>query len=420
MYELFYKFIIEELLVRYFKKTTVEPGDKFYVVIEDAELRKVFYKALNDSTFTISKTLHFPGYEKYGRGASEYNTVVFNCTSSGTQILVSGCDDAKDGFQTMIRNNVGVGTNPISDMAALFILPGTNAIETLLSAGQDLQATSYPLSLDSIVNAINDKIKNRINNIERLYLLNHVKRLRFQDDYVSLFDFAPVLSILQRPNLKNSFAQIEAFEDSEIYDNMFAATEINIKERVKNNANAFAIISEMMSETYEQDQYKRLTTYLDPVLADRISKGKVNWKELDYKEIRKSHDVVIGNPTIKRPVFKVDGNAELVVNSTGPKNEKTSNSYVIVCDPSSSSTALKACFNKNLKDYNKPTMAKVTGNNLVFTIGDKVQKDRIGDEKNYHKIFFIRLQTKNVFHEIAHYFKIDAKGNIVVVMYLIQ
>ena len=30
MYELFFNFLIEELLVRYFKKINVEPGDKFY------------------------------------------------------------------------------------------------------------------------------------------------------------------------------------------------------------------------------------------------------------------------------------------------------------------------------------------------------------------------------------------------------
>lgn len=63
---------------------------------------------------------------------------------------------------------------------------------------------------------------------------------------------------------------------------MFAATNINIKERVKANTQAFSIISEMMGEAYELDQYKRLTTYLDPKLARNISSGKVNWKTLDY------------------------------------------------------------------------------------------------------------------------------------------
>lgn len=414
MYELFYNFLIEELLVRYFKKINVESGDKFYIVIEDAALRQDFNRALHNSAFTSNQKICFPGYEKYGIGSSEYDTVAFTCASNGTPIIVSGCDDAGDGFQTMIRNNIGVMDNPISEMAALFILPGTNAIETLLSAGRNLQENPYPLCLDSITKAIGDKIASKINTIEKEYLRHHVNRLRFQDDYTSLFDFAPVLSILQKASLKNSFAQLDAFEDSEIYDNMFASTDINIKERVKDNTSAFSIISDMMSEAYDQDQYKRLTTYLDPKLAGKIANGKVDWRSLDYREIRKSHDIIVGNPTITCPQFKVDGDAELVTNVTGPKSEKTSKSFVIVCDPNLSSTTLKACFNKDLKDYSHGSIAKVSGCNLVFTLAQKVQKDKIGDEKNYHEVAVLHLKTKNVFQSIAHYFTIDAKGNIVV------
>lgn len=414
MYELFYNFLIEELLVRYFKKINVESGDKFYIVIEDAALRQDFYKALRNTAFTCDFKIYFPGYEKYGIGSSEYDTVAFTCTNNGIPIIVSGCDDAGDGFQTMIRNNIGIMDSPISEMAALFILPGTSAIETLLSAGRNLQERPYPLCIDSITKAIGDKIANKINTIEKEYLRNHVNRLRFQDDYTSLFDFAPVLSILQKSSLKDSFAQLDAFEDSEIYDNMFASTDMNIKERVKANTSAFSIISDMMSEAYDQDQYKRLTTYLDPKLAYKISTGKVDWRTLDYKEIRKSHDIVAGNPTIIRPHFKVDGEAELVTNIIGPKSEKTSKNFVIVCDHASSSTTLKACFNKDLKDYSHGSIAKVSGCNLVFSLGKKSQKDKIGDEKNYHEVSVLYLRTKNVFQSIAHFFTIDSRGNIVV------
>lgn len=63
MYELFYNFLIEELLVRYFNKTSVGPGDKFYIVIEDTALRQDFYKALFDSAFTKNLKISFSGYE---------------------------------------------------------------------------------------------------------------------------------------------------------------------------------------------------------------------------------------------------------------------------------------------------------------------------------------------------------------------
>ena len=317
MYELFYKFLIDELLVKFFKQIDIEAGDKFYIIIEDANLRKEFYKALQESVYTENEKLTFPGYEKYSIISTPYNTVKFTCSSSGTPILVSGCDDSNDGFQTMIRNSIGVMGNPISNMAALFIIPGTNAIETLLSAGRNLQEKPNPLCIDSIAQAIYDKINKRINEIEKQYIRQHIDKLCFQDDYTTLFDFAPVLSILQCPTLKGNFYQIEAFEDKEIYNNLFAASSINVKERVKENTHHFAIISEMMSEAYEQDQYKKLCSYIDTKLAKKIVKGEVNWKELDFNEVNNSHQIYIENAVLKKPSLKLAGNAELVSNSIG-------------------------------------------------------------------------------------------------------
>lgn len=412
MYELFYNFLIDELLVKYFKQIDIEAGDKFYVVIEDSGLRQDFYKALSASAYTEKEVLVFPGFEKYEVSSLPYETVKLICSNSGTPILVSGCDDADDGFQTMIRNSVGVMGNPVSEMAALFILPGTNAIETLLSAGRNLQERPNPFSVDSITHAIYSKIDKRINEIEKQYIRYYIEKLRFQDDYISLFDFAPVLSILQSSNLMGNFYQIEAFEDKEIYDNLFAASTINIKERVKENNHHFAVISEMMGEAYEQDQYKKLSTYLDSKLASKIVSNKVDWKRLDFSEIHKSHQTYIENAVLKKPVIKLVGDAELVCNPTG--SDKKSNTYVLVCDPNNTATHLKAAFNKDLKDYQHGDDAKVSGTNLVFTLVDNVLKDKIGDEKNNHSITILHLPTKNVFNSISHYFKIDLKKNIVV------
>lgn len=61
MYELFYNFLIEELLVRYLNKYSIEPGDKFYIVMEDADLRKGFYEALCKSDSTKNVEICFPG-----------------------------------------------------------------------------------------------------------------------------------------------------------------------------------------------------------------------------------------------------------------------------------------------------------------------------------------------------------------------
>lgn len=190
---------------------------------------------------------------------------------------------------------------------------------------------------------------------------------------------------------------------------MFAATNINIKERVKANTQAFSIISEMMGEAYELDQYKRLTTYLDPKLARNISSGKVNWKTLDYKDVCKSHELIVGNPIIKRPLFKIDGNAELVVNTTGPKSEMTSKNFVLICDPELSVSTLKACFQKDLKDYAHGKDARVAGCNLIFAVDSKILKDKIGDKKTIMKLPFFIFRQRMYFRVLSITLKLIKK-----------
>lgn len=412
MYELFYNFLVDELLVRFFKQIDVEPGNKYYIVIDDASHRQDFYKAFYASGFSEDQEICFPVEPKYGKAPEPYHTAALICSKNGTPIVLSGCDDTNDGYQTKIRNNIGLPGTPLSSMAALFVLPSyRDAIETLL-AGNNLEDAPYPLSRNKIVTSIYKRIGEKINAIEKAYIENYISCSLIDDRHKTIDDFALVLSILQKPTLKGSFNQIGAFEDDEIYDPKFEVS--NIKARVNDNAKSFSIIGEIMSEAYDQDQYKRLSSYLDQKLAYKIATDKVDWKSLDYKIIHQSHEDAIRNGKLKRPRFKVDGNAEMLKITTGPKNENTSKSNIIVCDPDLSSTTLKACFNRELKDYSHETGAKVSGCNLVFTLGDKLQKDKIGDDKNYHEVSVLRLQTKNVFQSIEHCFKFDAKGNIVV------
>ncbi len=412
MYELFYNFLIEELLVSYFKQADIETADKFYIVIEDAELRRDFYKMLKSSEFTESYHLCFPGYEKYGIASKPYDTVVFNCCKNNVKILVSGCDDTNDGFQTKIRNSIGNVGNPITDMATLFILPGTNAIETLLSSGHNLQEKPYPLSIENITRVINSKIDTIINEIEKTYLKNHIEKLKGLEDYTSLFDFAPILSILQKKSIKGSFNELGAFEDSEIYDMFFEASDV--QNRIKDNTDAYAIISDIMGEAYEQDQYNRLRKYIDNKLARKITNGVVDWKRIDYREIRKSHQDCIANAVLRRPSIQLQGltNAELVTNQKG--TDKKSKTYVIVCTQQDESPRLKVTFNKDLKDYSHNGDASISGCNMIFTIDNNLSRDSVGDDKNNHEIIILKLETSNVFHDIEHFFKIDYKGNIIV------
>lgn len=412
MYELFYKFLIDELLVQYFKQTPIEAGDKFYIMIEDSALRQDFYRALNGSEYTNQQQFCFTNEEGFDMVAKTFESPVLSCSSSGVKILISGCDNNTDGFQTKIRNSVGVQGNPLSDMAALFILPGNNAIETLLSAGKNLQEKSYPLHSEMITKAINKRVNDLINETEKEYLKQHISKLNTQEDYSALFDFAPILAILQQPTIRGSFNKLGAFEDSEIYDNLFPITKP--AERVRENMETYAKISDIMGEPYEEDQYNRLTNLLDTHLASQVVSGRKNWKKLDWGAIRKSIQEHDENAVLIRPTIKTS--LDYVINPSGKVNSKITKTHLIICDPNNTDDIVKASFNKDLKNYVHSGEAKVSSSNLTYDNSIVFSNDRIGNEKNHHDVIILRLHTKNIFKQIENYFTINKQGDVVITL----
>lgn len=409
MYELFYSFLIDELLVRYFKQAPIEAGDKYYIMIEDKDLREQFYAALDRSDYIQTEKYCFDDTEGFAVITKEFECPVFTVNEK-VKILISECDKNTDGFQTKIRNSVGMYGNPLSEMAALFILPGNNAIETLLSAGKNLQEGTYPLSVGKITEAIFEKVKDTINKTEKEYLSQHVEKLKSIDDYSALFDFAPLLSILKKPTLQGSFHELGAFEDKEIYDNLFPVT--NPKDRVRQNMATYAKVADIMGEAYEEDQRRRLLDLLDPRLTDKIVNQTVDWKKLDWHKVRKSMEEHNAKAVLKRP--SITSTLETLILQTGTEKSKITKTYVIVCDPLGSDEVVKAVFNKELKEYTHDGKSQLGTTSILYPDTTEFVYDRVGNDKNHHDVFLLRLRTTNIFQQIKTYFSIDKRGNIIV------
>lgn len=409
MYELFYRFLIDELLVRYFEQTPIEAGDKYYIMIEDKDLRQQFYDALNMSDHIHRETFCFSDTEGFSDNTKEFECPVIDANST-VKILISGCDYNTDGFQTKIRNSVGMADNPLSDMAVLFILPGNNAIETLLSAGKNLQERTYPLSVSKITEVISERVKDIINEVEREYLSQYVTKLTSSNEYSALFDFAPLLSILKKTTLKGSFNQIRAFEDTEIYDTLFPVN--NPKERVKQNMDTFARIADIMGEAYEEDQQKRLLDILDSKLVNKIINKTEDWKTLAWEKVRKSIEEHDSNAVLRRPTITTT--LKNICFQTGKENSKITKTYAIVCNPTGIDESIKASFHKKIIEYQHDGNGQVATNSIKYPNTFGFSYDWIGNTKNHHEVFLLHLNTHDIFQQIKNYFIIDKKGNIVV------
>lgn len=412
MYNSFYNFIIDEILVKYFQLADLSAGDKFYLLIEDRTVRELLYEAIAQSKHTKQKTFILNDEQGFDSLATPCEMMVIE-DSLPVPILISDCDNHTDGFQTKIRNSVGVTKTAVEKYAVLFILTGSTTIETLLTTGQNLQAKSYPLHADEIIKLIESKIKGKINEFEQAYLKHFFDQVCKTDDFNTLMDFAPILSILQTNTIKGSFAEIGAFEDSEIYQSLFVAG--RPQDRVQENTSAFSTIADIMGEMLAEDLERRLISYVGKRLAKKLLETEDNeWKHYNWSIIKKAIDDQKAAATLTTPKFILDKNSHnalIVKNTIG--TAKNSKSYVIVCDPNNTVSSLHCKFNKDLRDVPTKNDSKKQGACLILSFSKShIVKEHIGEERNKHQIIAIKVSTHNIFAEIENFFKLDSKGNI--------
>ena len=215
---------------------------------------------------------------------------------------------------------------------------------------------------------------------------------------------------MKKKTLKGSFKEIRAFEDKEIYDELFPVA--SPKERVRQNMDTYARVADIMGEAYEEDQQKRLLDLLDSKLANKIVNKTVDWTKLPWKEVRKSIEDHDAKAVLRRPNIKTT--LDTILLQSGKEKSKVTKTYAIVCDPTGSEEQIKAVFNKELKEYVHNGEGQVATTSIIYPNTCGFTYDWIGNDKNHHEIFLLRLQTHDIFQQIKPYFIIDKKGNIVV------
>ena len=121
MSNLFYKYVVEELLVGYFRKNPPARGNRYYIIIENDEYRKLFLDAIRDRSddFIINNI-----YDGIGASSieEEYKTMLIPLGSGVPGIILGSDKDATEDYLTTIRNSVGVVGSSYEDYCVLYVL----------------------------------------------------------------------------------------------------------------------------------------------------------------------------------------------------------------------------------------------------------------------------------------------------------
>ena len=87
MLQSFYNYIVEELLLGYFKKNPLQKGSRYFIIIENEEHRNLLMKALSEVCESITISGIYQGNNSDVR-EEEYHTHVIRPSFDATAVII--------------------------------------------------------------------------------------------------------------------------------------------------------------------------------------------------------------------------------------------------------------------------------------------------------------------------------------------
>ena len=416
----FYKYIVDDLLLDFFKNANNLAGCRYYIIIENEEYRQGFLEAIKEEAESIEISGIYHSSDSLAE--ESYLTCALNPGKDKVKIII-GCDkDATEDYLTTIRNVVGQKNTQYENYGVLYVL-SDSSLSSLMTACQDLQSPGCPLCPTYIISDINRKINNRITKeYERNYLSEHLKMIseNISDGICDFFDFQNALSILNEEKLQGHFAAVGCFSDGCIYEDTFKVKRTEMIERIHENSRCFQRINSIMNEESDkEDKLGQLQKILDEKLSKKILKADVDWRNLDFKEIQNS--INRKNETAKlslsgyNVVSSESNHAEISDNDnySGNRNKKSTNYALVYDEPWGNFVDVRVAFNKNITCKNLGENCKINGRFLTVRLTDKPYKQSVGINDNRHDLCFLHVPFSSAFMQgIDRDYTISKKGEI--------
>ena len=420
MLKSFYNYIVNDLLIGYFKKYPLQKGSRYFMIVENEKHRNMLMQALNDVCDKITISGIYQGNDSSVVEES-YDTHVIKPSIDSSSIIIGYDKNSTEDYLTTIRNSVGVTGGKYENFGVIYVL-SDSILSSIITACQDLQAVGGPLHSSYIIRDIHEKAEDVISkDLERKYLDKYLNKISeyIADGTCNLFDFGHALSVLADQTLKGHYNDLDFFNDKAVYDGTYKPTDTEIENRVEKNHEIYRKISDIMNEDDDADKLKFLQRLLDEKLSKKVVANTNSWKSIDFQEILDSIERKIA--TAKLELLDIELPSEGLLTSMVPltkgNKKKRSTSYVVICDQSESVVQqVKITFNKEINKV-ASDVCKTQGQVLKITVGDALVKQSIGLNDNHHDFFMMKLPcNKSFFRDIEKSFSINKKGEIVVIV----
>lgn len=436
MSQLFYNYLVDELIADYFATHKPEAGMKYYVLFEKQEHRDGLYDALTKATTAkpITVTGIFENRQEW-MDVDSYETWQFCPNSDGVSIIIGNESKTDNGYLTTLRNAVANPNSNYGKFALLNIL-SNNKLESITTAGINLLDVGGPLHQDVILKSVLEKLEHvSILVYDKICLELYAESIkeRIEQNEADLFIFQDILSVLQNEvvNLTGKYNKFGYFPDRYCTDAGFITLDTKeIEKRLVDNSTHFDRIKNILN-SYSTEVFNELTRTYDNHLSNKITKNPNDWYNIDYQEICDSVKKKAEQANYKFVSLSLSDNhaAELVHSDLPSLSQKSKKVYVLVCDNTDfTSTKVKVDFNKTISDccvVKEPTYKKdelqtqysfaANGSSLRLELKDRPVRCDIGKDSNKFTFYFLRLKAASgTFEFIKPYFLITAKANVTI------
>ena len=420
MLQSFYNYIVNDLLIGYFKKYPLQKGCRYFMIVENEKHRNMLIQALNDACDKITISGIYQGNDSSVVEES-YDTHVIKPSIDSSSIIIGYDKTSTEDYLTTIRNSVGVTGGKYENFGVVYVL-SDSILSSIITACQDLQAVGGPLHSSYIIRDIHEKAEDVISkDLERKYLDKHLNKISeyIADGTCNLFDFRYALCVLADQTLKGHYNDLEYFNDKAVYDGTFKPSDAEMESRVEENHELYRKISDIMNEDDDTDKLKLLQRFLDEKLSKKIVANPDSWKNIDFQDFcdSKERKAATANLELLDIELPSEGLLTSMVSITNGNRKKKSTSYVVICDQTGAvGQQVKITFNKEIKKVNSD-VCQTQGPVLKVTVGDLLFKQSIGLNDNHHDFFMMKLPcSKSFFGDIKECFSINKKGEIVIVV----
>lgn len=412
----FYKYLVDDLLANYFKQYPASKGSKYFIILENLEaceeLKEAFSNSKNCSKLSIDTSVFENPSEDLPM--SSYLTYLFSPSEDGAKLILGDTVTATDDYLTTLRNAVEPA-NIYEEYGTLFILSKVRT-ESLTTASIDLMSPHMPLHIDEIMKSIFTRIEDAsLLTYEKLILKDYINRIK--EEFIGLFEFEEVLSVLKDKSLENYYTKLGYFKHQALKEAKSITKET--LETISFNAEVFKELKRIFTTVEESNRKTELLKILDVKLTDELLKDKENkWEDTDFDRIRKSINEHNATAEYKFIDMEVDQVPYLKKDRGSGKRRQF---FVLLCDTTESDfTSVKLKFNKPVKDVctvTEPGIKQLSteyaffGGRINLKVRDNFLKVDVGELNNNFVFWFQRIKVcKTVFDEISSRFRITAKG----------